>query len=434
MDMFLRNDDSLSWTGPDDLEDEHDYDCVPEEFAKFEFGPAKFPGSPPTAAHFERHKPIKEASPGVLRLDARLETSRPPNSNNPWLTRELDREGRAMRIVHHHGWTVVNISRIFTIDPRTIQSAVENKFVQHSRLSKRRPTLTPALTPTIREFERLISVNPQNNTEDDLVLDDPEEDYSWLGDDLKENFPPIQGQIGDDNSTSNGQDGTGTKRRATDEAQAEGRFQSGIYFSLSLRTLHIHNLFAQPLDCKGGSQCGSGWNTKAFGFIEDVVVSRNAGSRRATPPPLVDGFMLDRLPAAVEAGKDTVKGAIDEQKKTYNHLEVSARVRFGAIAEDGEGETLHFGLHLVIVELAANTRCSAPLATGARQMLGRKINIDADSEVLIVPSDTTDVVRRHTTYCTTLYGSNGHGNGSPVALLVFGGVTVTMKAVALKKS
>ncbi|KAJ7031928.1 hypothetical protein C8F04DRAFT_1185389 [Mycena alexandri] len=37
-------------------------------------------------------------------------------------------------------------------------------------------------------------------------------------------------------------------------------------------------------------------------------------------------------------------------------------------------------------------------------------------------------------YCTTLYGSNGHGNGSPVALLVFGGVTVTMKAVALKKS
>ncbi|KAJ7036732.1 hypothetical protein C8F04DRAFT_1181081 [Mycena alexandri] len=35
------------------------------------------------------------------------------------------------------------------------------------------------------------------------------------------------------------------------------------------------------------------------------------------------------------------------------------------------------------------------------------------------------------TYCTTLYGSNGHGNRSPVALLVFGGVTVTIKAVGL---
>jgi hypothetical protein len=37
-------------------------------------------------------------------------------------------------------------------------------------------------------------------------------------------------------------------------------------------------------------------------------------------------------------------------------------------------------------------------------------------------------------YCTYLYGSNRHGHDGAVALLVFGIITITVGAVALKKS
>ena len=42
-----------------------------------------------------------------------------------------------------------------------------------------------------------------------------------------------------------------------------------------------------------------------------------------------------------------------------------------------------------------------------------------------------DISATDANYCTSLYESNGHGNGSAVVLLVFAGVAVTMRPVAL---
>ncbi|KAF7345830.1 hypothetical protein MVEN_01604500 [Mycena venus] len=72
----------------------------------------KIPQENPTPWNFEHNEPVKRAT-------------RYPGFNSP----ALDDQGRAIcRIVHAHGWSIIDIAGIFNLPQRRISKAVNNKY------------------------------------------------------------------------------------------------------------------------------------------------------------------------------------------------------------------------------------------------------------------------------------------------------------------
>ncbi|KAJ7477333.1 hypothetical protein FB451DRAFT_1557156 [Mycena latifolia] len=112
-----------------------------DDFDDSGYGSDTGPRDNPRCSNFENDEPVKTGFSAAPRQTGSH-------------TRALNRTGRAIcRIVHAHGWTQANISKIFRVPPKQIRKALQNTYA------------------------------PPDNTG---------EDYDYVDSEYTEKFPPVQ--------------------------------------------------------------------------------------------------------------------------------------------------------------------------------------------------------------------------------------------------